>query len=275
MGLRRFDKKFGKDFLREVTTGPAVYLFRDEQGHLLYVGKAKNARRRLQGYRNASRRKAHRKMRTLVREADSLEVVEQASERDALLVENELIRRHRPAYNFDGTFTFLYPAVGLLTERGRTVLCFTTTPDAYREREFVWFGTFRSRIRAREAFEALIEILSQLGHREPRTQMTDYPRVRGSRVVGVRRLEASLVAGIAEYFAGASVAVLEAIALALLEKPRARRDATEVQEALLVLRDFFSSDTRRLHDALRSAGRRGPFVAQDELDSLFISVRYT
>ena len=76
-----------------------MYLFADATGRVLYVGKAKDLRRRLAGYRNASRRKAHRKMRTLVRAAASLEVRPQLSETQALLLENELIRTLRPPYN--------------------------------------------------------------------------------------------------------------------------------------------------------------------------------
>ena len=98
--------------MRELPEGPAVYLFKDEAGVVLYAGKAKNVRRRLASYRNASRRKAHRKMRTLVREAACLEVRLQPSEGEALRVENELIRSLRPRYNVDGAFDFLYPAIG-------------------------------------------------------------------------------------------------------------------------------------------------------------------
>ena len=47
MGLRRFDRKFGADLLRELPERPAVYLFKDEAGEVLYAGKAKNIRRRL------------------------------------------------------------------------------------------------------------------------------------------------------------------------------------------------------------------------------------
>ena len=75
--MKTFDRKFGRDFLADLPTSPAVYLFKDERGETLYVGKAKNVRRRLAQYRNASRRKAHRKMRTLVREADALAVLVQ------------------------------------------------------------------------------------------------------------------------------------------------------------------------------------------------------
>jgi hypothetical protein len=74
VGTKQFDRKFGADLLRDLPAEPAVYLFKAEDGTVLYAGKAKNIRRRLASYRNATRRKAHRKMRTLVRRASSLEV---------------------------------------------------------------------------------------------------------------------------------------------------------------------------------------------------------
>src|SRR4029453_2100234 len=104
VGLRLFDGKFGSDRLRELPRQPGVYLFLDAKGRVLYAGKAKDLRRRLAGYRNASRRKAHRKMRTLVRLAASLEVRPQESETQALLLENQLIRTLRPPYNVDGAY---------------------------------------------------------------------------------------------------------------------------------------------------------------------------
>ena len=123
--MRQFDRKFGADLLRELPAEPAVYLFKDEDGEVLYAGKAKDIRRRLASYRNAGRRRAHRKMRTLVRVAASLEVRLQPSERQALLVENELIRTLRPRYNVDGAFTFLYPALGVLLPETSTTARFS------------------------------------------------------------------------------------------------------------------------------------------------------
>jgi len=45
--MKRFDRKFGADFLKGLPQTPAVYLFKDETGKVLYTGKAKNIRRRL------------------------------------------------------------------------------------------------------------------------------------------------------------------------------------------------------------------------------------
>jgi predicted GIY-YIG superfamily endonuclease len=269
VGLKQFDRKFGPDLVRELPEKPAVYLFKDESGGLLYAGKARNIRRRLQSYRNAKRRKAHRKMRTLVREASSLEIRLQPSERDALLLENELIRTHRPPCNVDGAYSFLYPAIGAGTCAHQTIFCFTTQVDAFADRELRWYGSFRSRTRTLDAFEALVDVLERVGHREPRTRLAAWPRIRGSRVVGFRRIEAQLPA-VERLLSGESSDVLRNFALRLVEKPDARREAVLVGDRLRLLESFFCSDAQPLRAALRSAGRRGHFVPQEERDGLFI-----
>jgi excinuclease UvrABC nuclease subunit len=270
VGLKRFDRKFGADLLRDLPESPAVYLFKDEDGEVLYAGKAKNVRRRLQGYRNASRRKAHRKMRTLVREASSLEVRVQPSERDALLVENELIRTLRPPYNVDGAYSFLYPALGAAVRHHQSLLCVTTRIDAFEGLGLRWYGTFRSRHRTHDALDSLVALLGMLGHREPRSRLPDVPPLRGSRLVGFRRIE-SMMPSIERFFAGESSAILSELSTQLLEKTDARREAAQVGENLRRLDDFYRRDGRRLRDVLRAAGRPGGFVAQEERDALFIA----
>lgn len=269
-----FDTKFGAALVESLPTGPGVYVFRDERRCVLYVGKAKNLRRRLQHYRNADRRKVHRKMRRLVREAGSLEVRPLGSEREALLEENALIRELRPPYNVDGAFAFLYPAIGLGHRDGHTLLCFSTKPDDHAALELQWFGTFRSRPRARDAFDALVELLALLGHLSKRTQLPAHPSVRGSRLVGLRQLPRDLADRLAPFLAGADRALLAALAIALLAKPGARRDAAQVEERLRRLDHFYEVDTHRLRLALTRLGRAGVFVPQAERDALFISARF-
>jgi excinuclease ABC subunit C len=273
VGTKQFDRKFGADLLRELPAQPAVYLFKAEDGTVLYAGKAKNIRRRLGSYRNATRRKAHRKMRTLVRKAASLEVRLQDSERDALLLENQLIRELKPRYNVDGAFHFLYPAIGTRIREHDTLLCFTTRIDAYAAWSLRWHGTFRSRLRARAAFDALAALLDRVGHVQPRTQLAGLPRPRGSRSVAFRRVE-SLVPGVDRLLAGESDAVLGVLAARLLEKPDARQEATQVELELRELADFFERDARPLRQALRAAGSEARFVPQQQRDALFIAHRH-
>jgi excinuclease ABC subunit C len=273
VGEKLFDRKFGADLLREVPAGPAVYLFKDEAGAVLYAGKAKDVRRRLACYRNASRRKAHRKMRRLVKVASSLEVRPQRTERDALLLENELIRTLRPPYNVDGAYTFLYPSIGVGTVGHQTMLAFTTATSEYASLPLRWYGCFRSRRRALAAFDALVALLDRIGHREPRRALPAAPRLRGSRWVGHRRVGA-IAPGLEQWLAGESAVVLGALAIALLEKPDAREHAAEVEDDLRLLQDFYDGDTRPLRQVLRAAGRSDPYVTQDERDALFIGHRH-
>jgi predicted GIY-YIG superfamily endonuclease len=273
VGDRLFDRKFGADWLGELSRGPGVYLFLDADARVLYVGKAKDLRRRLAGYRNASRRKAHRKMRKLVREAVSVEVRPQESEKQALLLENELIRTLRPPFNVDGAFAFLYPALGVGRHEGRVLLAFTSTPDEWSRLDFRWHGCFRSRARARAAFDALVALFTRLGHREPMSRLPDVRLRRGARLEAFRRLPPELAAAADAFLAGDSPALPSLLFDRLLESASARRDATEVEEQLRTLAAFARRDVAALRVALQKAGRSG-WVPGKERDALFTAAHH-
>jgi excinuclease ABC subunit C len=268
-----FDRKFGASRLDELPRGPGVYLFHDAEGNVLYAGKAKNLRARLAGYRNASRRKAHRKMRALVREAAALEVRPQASELAALLLENELIRTLRPPFNVDGAFTFLYPSLGVGQHEGRLLLAFTSTPEAWSELGLRWHGCFRSRLRTRAAFDALGALLERLGHREPPSRLPPAPLRRGARLEAFRRVPPALEAAANAFFAGESNALPALLLELLLDSRSARREAAQVEEELRTLARFGRSEVAALRRALAKAGRSG-WVPGPERDALFIAARH-
>jgi excinuclease ABC subunit C len=273
VGATLFDRKFGAGLLRELPREPGVYLFRDAEGRVLYAGKAKDLRRRLAGYRNASRRKAHRKMRTLVREAASLEVRPQESEKQALLLENELIRTLRPTYNVDGAYAFLYPALGVGRHEGRVLLAFTSTPEEWSCLDLRWHGCFRSRLRARAAFDALVALFARLGHLEPMSRLPDAPLRRGARLEALRRVPPELPAAADAFLSGDSTELLALLFERLLESAGARRQAAQVEEALRTLDDFAREDVAPLRRALQAVGRSG-YVPGDERDALFIAARH-
>lgn len=271
--MKRFDRKFGVDFIRELPETPGVYLFKDEAGDVLYAGKAKNLRRRLASYRSASRRKAHRKMRVLVREAHSVEIRQQASEAEALLLENKLIRELRPRFNVDGAFDFLYPAFGSGVHEGRLVLCFTTEPECFESLGLDWHGSYRPRSRAREAFDALVELLGWLGHLEPSSRLPEAPRIRGSRLVALRRIPADLHEGLRAFLDGEHARFLEALCESLLESQGARKSAAQIAETLHFLEDFYQHDISRLREAREAIGDKRSFIPRDERDGIFIRAR--
>lgn len=271
MAARLFDRKFGA--LGDLPRGPGVYLFRDADGNVLYAGKAKDLRRRLAGYRNATPRKAHRKMRTLVREAATLEVRPQESEKHALLLENELIRTLRPPFNVDGAFSFLYPALGVGRDADRVLLAFTSTPEAWSALDARWYGAFRSRARARAAFDALAALFARIGHREPMSRLPAVPLRRGARIEAFRRLPPELADAANAFLAGDSRDLLALLFERLLESASARREAAEVEEQLRTLAAFARRDVAALRRALRKTGRSG-WIPGAERDALFIAARH-
>lgn len=77
---------------------PGVYLMRNAAGVVIYVGKARNLRKRLSSYFSASG-KPDIKTAVLVKKIADIETIVTASEKEALILESNLIKRHRPRYN--------------------------------------------------------------------------------------------------------------------------------------------------------------------------------
>jgi excinuclease ABC subunit C len=83
--------------LSDLPTRPGCYLYRDSEANLLYVGKAKVLRNRVKSYFSASPKDA--KTRRLVARIWDLEFIVCETELEALVVENNLIKEHRPPFN--------------------------------------------------------------------------------------------------------------------------------------------------------------------------------
>jgi excinuclease ABC subunit C len=77
---------------------PGVYLMRDAAGAVIYVGKARSLRKRLSSYFSVSG-KPDIKTAVLVKKIADIETIVTASEKEALILESNLIKRHRPRYN--------------------------------------------------------------------------------------------------------------------------------------------------------------------------------
>ena len=94
------------DKVRALPDGPGVYLMKDRLGRIIYVGKAKNLKKRVASYFQPGRARALRhqpKIRTLIEMITDLEILEVKSEPEALLLEGKLIKQWRPKYNTDFT----------------------------------------------------------------------------------------------------------------------------------------------------------------------------
>lgn len=85
--------------LSKVPTGPGIYLMKDKEGKILYIGKAKNLKARLKQYFVSQDSRAM--IPFLVSKIASFDTIVTANEKEALLLENNLIKEHKPPYNIN------------------------------------------------------------------------------------------------------------------------------------------------------------------------------
>ena len=81
----------------QLPTGPGVYLFKSRSGAILYIGKAQNLRARVRSYVTGS--DGRMSVPRIVRRAHDVDVIVTPNVKDALLLENELIKQHKPPFN--------------------------------------------------------------------------------------------------------------------------------------------------------------------------------
>ena len=269
--MRIFDRKFGADFLAGVPLEPGIYRMYDAAGELLYVGKARNLRRRLAQYRTARRTKKDRKRRALVRSADRIEWQVCASELEASLTEIGLIQALRPRRNIAGAFPFLYPFIGVQVDGADTRFCLTTSPQAFAA--FELHGAFRSRDVTREAFFALMRLLRFVGHPTARRARERLGVPRHSHLCTFRRLPRDWPELWRALLRGASRVALEQLSLRLLDYDGACARSAAIHADLRAVERFFEDEASTLATAITATGYVGYPVPQRERDALFLRYR--
>jgi excinuclease ABC subunit C len=95
---------------------PGVYLYKDAQGTVIYVGKAKNLRSRVRSYFLADKL-ADAKTSSLLSHADDIEYIAVANEKEALALENNLIKQRQPRFNVLLRDDKTYPYIKLTAEK--------------------------------------------------------------------------------------------------------------------------------------------------------------
>jgi excinuclease ABC subunit C len=137
--------------LRTLPRKPGVYLFRDAEGDVLYVGKAKSLRSRVRSYfqQGGDGRAA---LAQLAPRIADLEVIVTRNEAEALMLEQNLVKRHRPPFNIRlrDDKSFPYIAVTLTDDYPRVMF----TRERHR-RGTVYFGPFANAKKVRETLDVL------------------------------------------------------------------------------------------------------------------------
>ncbi len=105
-----------KDKLESLPTKPGIYQHKDAAGKTLYVGKAKNLRSRVRSYFQEGRPKDGR-LEAMLRRVEDVEVIVTDTEVEALILENNLIKRLKPRYNVNLRDDKSYPYICVKNER--------------------------------------------------------------------------------------------------------------------------------------------------------------
>ncbi|TPV34711.1 excinuclease ABC subunit UvrC [Paucihalobacter ruber] len=101
--------------LQTLPDAPGVYQFYDKQGKILYVGKAKNLKKRVSSY--FTKTHEYGKTRVMVKKITEIKHIVVETETDALLLENNLIKKHQPRYNVMLKDDKSYPWICIKNER--------------------------------------------------------------------------------------------------------------------------------------------------------------
>ncbi|WP_035243982.1 excinuclease ABC subunit UvrC [Desulfonatronovibrio hydrogenovorans] len=148
---------------------PGVYMMKDDRNRIIYVGKARNIRKRLGSYFGQSKSQSP-KTRVMLTRVQRIDTISTLTEKDALLLESSLIKKHRPRYNIvlrdDKQYVLFkldktqdYPALEL-------------TRKAARDKS-LYFGPFTSGLAARQTLKVINRLfqLRKCGHKKFRNRV--------------------------------------------------------------------------------------------------------
>jgi excinuclease ABC subunit C len=138
--------------LKGLPAGPGVYLFRDAAGEVLYVGKAKSLRPRVRQYFQASRSDNRLGIDTLVERTARIETIVTSSEVEALHLEQNLVKRHRPPFNVRLRDDKSFPYIAVTLEDDYPRVMFTRKRH---RRGVLYFGPYANAKKVRETLDVL------------------------------------------------------------------------------------------------------------------------
>lgn len=166
-----------REYLRTLPEQPGVYKYRNEEGEIIYIGKAKNLKKRVSSY--FQKHHDRTKTKILVRNIRHIEYTIVDTEVDALLLESNLIRKHQPRYN-----------IQLKDDKSFPWICIKKNerfPRIFRTRKVVkdsseYYGPFAN-IKIVDSLLELIETIYPIHNAKYEIDETNYTRsIFGSRL---------------------------------------------------------------------------------------------
>jgi excinuclease ABC subunit C len=126
--------------LKELPDRPGVYLHKNAEGQVIYVGKARNLKNRVTSYVVGKGTRSHPLTNALIPEIDDIDFVTTNNELEAILLENNLIKTHQPRYNVLLRDDKTYPYIKVTMSEDYPRVVFTRRVD--RKKGDLFFGPF-------------------------------------------------------------------------------------------------------------------------------------
>ncbi|WP_020562919.1 excinuclease ABC subunit UvrC [Methylosarcina fibrata] len=142
-----------KGFIKNLTTRPGIYKMLNEEGEIIYIGKAKNLKNRVSSYFKSHSTSI--KQQTMVARIAAVEVTVTHTEGEALLLESQLIKRHKPRYNICLRDDKSYPYIFLSSPHDFPQITFHR---GAKKRGGKYFGPYPSVGAVRESLKLLQKI---------------------------------------------------------------------------------------------------------------------
>ena len=108
--------------IKNFPTESGIYKMKDASGEIIYIGKAKNLKQRLKSYFSL---KTDLKTKILVSKIESIEYIVTRNEQEALILENQLIKKNQPKYNINLKDDKNYPYIKIETKKNFPAIVIT------------------------------------------------------------------------------------------------------------------------------------------------------
>ncbi|MBC3888659.1 excinuclease ABC subunit UvrC [Acetobacterium paludosum] len=145
---------YDKDKLKELPQSPGIYMMKNNQGEIIYVGKAINLRNRVRQYFH-SQHNLTSKTAVLVSHIETIETIVTDSEMEALILECNLIKTHMPRYNILLKDDKSYPWIRVTINEEYPRIMMTRE---YKKDGSKYFGPFTSAFAVKNTIEAILKI---------------------------------------------------------------------------------------------------------------------
>jgi len=134
---------------------PGIYLMKDSANRVLYIGKAKNIQKRLRQY-FVPQRDLREMIPFLVAQIETIETIVTLTEKDALILENNLIKRHQPKYNVllkdDKTF------ISLFVTKHKWPMIRVVRKKSKPKESGAYFGPYTNALAARQTYDLILRL---------------------------------------------------------------------------------------------------------------------